>query len=64
MATAVYTLNAFPPTERTSMEYEGPQSPLTAITGGPSGFNIFLLPVYPEALCSRTEALLKAGQSI
>ena len=41
-----------------------PQSPFTAIRGGPSGFNIFLHPVYPLALCSDTEALLRAGQSV
>lgn len=36
-------------------------SPFTAIWGGPSGFNIFLLPVYPEALFFSSEALLRDG---
>lgn len=65
MATVVHTVNAFPLAERT-LDQHGvcPQPPFTAIRGGPSGFNIFLLPVYPAALCSSTEALLRAGQSV
>lgn len=54
-----------PPAGRTHDQHGAcPQSPFTAIREGPSGFNIFLLPVYPEALCSSTEALLRAGLSV
>lgn len=67
MATVVCTVNAPPPppAERTQDQHGAcPQSPFTAIRGGPSEFNIFLLPVHPAALCSGTEALLRAGLNV
>lgn len=63
MVIVVYTVNVF---SLKTQDQHGVYSlsPFTATRGGPSGFNIFLHPVYPVALCSSTEALFRAGQSV
>jgi len=60
MAAVLYAVHLFP----SQLSGVCPQSPFTAIRWGPSGFNIFHLPVYAAAFYSSAEALLRAGRRV
>lgn len=63
MVTVVCAVNAPLLLAKRTQDQHGacPQCPFTAIRGGPSGFNIFLLPFSPAVFCSSIEALLRVS---